>query len=363
MGHAAAFLLVLGIALAQTQPAHAETYNVPCGSIELVNALIDANDNEEEDFLWLAPGCSYSPLATLVVATDGGLPVTIHGNGAAVRGNHAFTVFHVSTDATLHLHQVSVIDAIATHGGGILNDGTLTLTDCTVTRNEADFGAGILNRGALRVETSLISGNEAAHGGGVYNDGGRLTLIRSTLLGNFARSGGAILNAAHGRARLVDSTLSGNRATEESGGGIYIHDGEVALSATTVSRNSAAVSGGGVFGTTSGVLRLENSILADSTGGGDCAAAVYTGSGANLIEDGSCVFAATLTGDPLLGELEGAPGHHPLSKGSPALDAGADASCPGVDQRGDLRPKDGNGDKTAVCDLGAYELGKKKGRK
>jgi hypothetical protein len=365
MRHAVALLLtfLLALALARTQPAHAKTFNVSCSSSELMNAMVAANDNGEEDFLWLAPGCFYTPFDTLVIAPDGGHPVTIHGNGAAVRGNHAFTVFAVSAGATLHLHEVSVIEAIDTLGGGILNEGTLALTDCTVTRNEATTGAGILNRGALRVETSLISGNEAHYGGGIYNEGGRVTLIRSTLAGNFARAGGGIYNAGNGRARLANSTLSGNGATAGSGGGVYVFNGEVALSASTVSGNSASVSGGGAFATASGMLKLDNSILAGSPSGGDCVAGTYSAAGANLIEDGSCAIAATLTGDPLLGALEGFPGHHALSKGSPAIDEGAESYCPGLDQRGAERPLDGNRDKAAACDLGAYELGQKKGKK
>jgi hypothetical protein len=45
-----------------------------------------------------------------------------------------------------------------------------------------------------------------------------------------------------------------------------------------------------------------------------------------------------------------------LPPASPALDAGVGA-YPTVDQRGYPRPRDGNGDGLAVCDLGAYERG------
>ena len=40
---------------------------------------------------------------------------------------------------------------------------------------------------------------------------------------------------------------------------------------------------------------------------------------------------------------------------SPAIDAGDNAGCPPIDQRGFPRPRDGNGDGNAVCDMGAYE--------
>jgi hypothetical protein len=48
---------------------------------------------------------------------------------------------------------------------------------------------------------------------------------------------------------------------------------------------------------------------------------------------------------------------HALLAGSPAIDAGLNAPCPGTDQRGVARPQDGDEDGDAVCDSGAYELG------
>ena len=55
--------------------------------------------------------------------------------------------------------------------------------------------------------------------------------------------------------------------------------------------------------------------------------------------------------DPLLLPLAGAggPPTHPLSPGSPAIDAGVAPHCPRTDQRGVARPQG------AACDIGAYE--------
>ena len=41
---------------------------------------------------------------------------------------------------------------------------------------------------------------------------------------------------------------------------------------------------------------------------------------------------------------------------SPAVDAALDSPCPAADQRGVMRPVDGDGDATATCDCGAVEF-------
>src|SRR5439155_22233245 len=86
-----------------------------------------------------------------------------------------------------------------------------------------------------------------------------------------------------------------------------------------------------------------------------------TSAGHNLSSDGSCGLAGAgdlQKVDPKLGELadNGGPTQtHALLAGSPAIDAGDNASCPGTDQRGTARPVDGNSDGVAVCDIGAFE--------
>jgi hypothetical protein len=41
--------------------------------------------------------------------------------------------------------------------------------------------------------------------------------------------------------------------------------------------------------------------------------------------------------------------------GSPAIDAGSNTGCPETDQRGARRPQSGDGNSSAICDIGAFE--------
>lgn len=45
-----------------------------------------------------------------------------------------------------------------------------------------------------------------------------------------------------------------------------------------------------------------------------------------------------------------------LQAGSPAIDAGSPSVCPSTDQRGTIRPIDGDKDSTSICDMGAFEF-------
>ena len=48
--------------------------------------------------------------------------------------------------------------------------------------------------------------------------------------------------------------------------------------------------------------------------------------------------------------------HYPLLQGSLAIDHADLVSCPSTDQRGMMRPQDGDGDGWQVCDSGAVEM-------
>lgn len=173
---------------------------------------------------------------------------------------------------------------------------------------------------------------------------------------------------------LVNNTITQNTAGGEGGagfgGGIWIdalanNGGTVPMTLLndTIARNTAAGAGeGGGIDFSVGTPPPEpptvlNTIVAQNTAatGPDCNAAV-TSAGHNIERHQSCGF--TGPGDqqdtnPLLAALasNGGPTQTmALRPGSPAINHGTNANCPGTDQRGVPRPQGPR------CDVGAFEV-------
>src|SRR5262249_24090838 len=160
------------------------------------------------------------------------------------------------------------------------------------------------------------------------------------------------------------SSLWGNCA--DNGGGIF-NDGNMTVTNSTLSANSAVGDGGGIYtGDVGRTATLNNTIVANSASGGDIFfdgshGSTLVGSN-NLIEDGSYLsnFTNSLQGDPKLLPLAwwgGATQTARLQPGSPAIDAGSNSLAVdpsgrplSVDQRGLPRFSQGRS-----VDVGAVE--------
>ena len=218
-------------------------------------------------------------------------------------------------------------------------------------------GGGFGGGGGATSAFGFGGGGGAGMGGAVFSMGGSLTVINSTLAGNFALggagyqggagAGGAVFNL-NGAVAVFDSTLA---------------DNTVASGASATGQQSSSSDGGAVYNLASGApplaafLTLANSILADSNGGTDLVntpaqpittltgplVATVTATGPNLIGSTAATISgpAPLTGDSLLGLLQNNGGLTPtmaLQAGSPAIDAGSNAVANSAglttDQRG-----------------------------
>lgn len=292
---------------------------------------------------------------------DGVRPFTINANTTAtlqnmtiIRGNLEYGGA-IYDYGTLTINNSTISDNTASlHGGGIYGavGSLLTINNSTLSGNSAASGGGISTLVAtLSVSNSTISGNLAGpYGGGINNSGGTLTVSNSTISGNSVDSfGGGINN--DGNFTISNSTISGNSAGGY-GGGIE-NSGTLTILSSTISDNSTRYGGGGIDNGIDGNFTISNSIIANSSGGADCAdAGAYEiniiNGGPNFVEDNSCGFKGGT--DPLLGPLAdngGGTWTHALLPGSPAIDAGYTNLT--TDQRGVARSQG------AADDIGAFE--------
>jgi hypothetical protein len=357
--------------------------------------------------------------ANLVVLAAGPAGATSVGDEASLRsafGNAAETQIDLTADVTLSAvcpngfvsRNSSTAVVVDGHGHTVtqtcmsgdsnvfinLGTGNLTFRNITITGGSSGSnGGGIAtNAGDVSLIGSTVTGNSAAGGGGVAaNSGGTVSLTNSTVRGNDTPGDGGGISASG--VTSTNSTISGNTAGSNFGGGIEIPGtGSVSLTNSTVSGNSAATEGGGVlsfditlvYSTVAGnsapkganldvrsldTLTSFGSVVAlPAGGGGNCffeQGQSTTSNGYNWDDDGSCGFGAgpgdhSNGGDPLLGALASNGGSTqtrlPLP-GSGLIDAIPTASCQAdgasgitTDQRGVTRPQG------AGCDIGAVEV-------
>jgi predicted outer membrane repeat protein len=297
--------------------------------------------------------------------------------GLTISGNKSDRVLIINPGTTASVKHLILTDGYGWQlAGGILNNGSLTLDHVNVTNNvmETDAGdywqggGGIYNGdgAALNLIDSSVSGNQAAwSGGGIYSFfNTTTTIVRSTINGNVSNdTGGAIRSL--GNMTITNSTISGNTATGWHGGAIFMTDGDIEINNSTIANNIAPDGAEsaifiGSYSSFIPTLTLSNTIISGNQWYAcEKFASGVTGNvvslGHNLFQDDSCnpVEGDLIGVDALLGPLADNGGPtltHALLTGSQAIDAGDDALCPGVDQRGVLRPQG------LHCDIGAYEL-------
>lgn len=277
-------------------------------------------------------------------------PTTLRGGGGIYVGRAQLALDHVTLT---HNHSGAIYGELA----------TLILTNTMIVSNTSNFGAGIYstNASTLKMTDSAVLDNTAnGPGGGLYNNGNTVMLSGVTIAGNIATfGGGGIFN--NSTMTAVNTTIGGNQvyafraAGGEAGGAIFNDSGRlISLINVTIVGNSSTDLAGGLYNLDTGTIRLKNTIIADSTSGGNCVGTI-TSAGHNIDSGATCALAKL--GDrsninPQLSPLQNNGGYTPtyaLLPGSPAINAGDNTDCPAADQRGVARPQG------LICDIGAFE--------
>lgn len=392
-----------------TTTADNESNSCSFGQCTLREAINDSNFLLGSDTINFQAG-----LTGTIILTGGNLTITsnitINGPGArnlSVSGNGNSRVFVVSgIGTTANISGLTITGGNAQpilfgatligDGGGILNanGATLNLTEVNISGNSAtSLGGGIATRAILLVTTttnitrSLISNNSSiVGGGGVSNVGTDLissavtNISNSTVSNNNALAeGGGISNTA-GTMNLINNTISHNQSLAAGGGIVNVAGvlvGTVSLRNNILAQNNALVATNLVSSDGLGIFNsLGNNLIGNNLDiGASFSASVVIGNlpqpnpNADIVGSVSIGFQII---NPLLGALTnngGPTDTRALGAGSPAIDRADNCvltnTCAVIntpaalttDQRGTgfSRAIDGDGDGSAIVDIGAYE--------
>ncbi|MBL7074142.1 T9SS type A sorting domain-containing protein [candidate division KSB1 bacterium] len=299
--------------------------------------------------------------------------VTMIGNSADEYGGGIFC----SDESSPSLENVTISGNTADDGGGIYcYESSPSLINVTVSGNtSSSYGGGIccIVNSNLSFVNVTITNNYAYSGGGIWCVESSPSLENVTIIVNSAINGGGIFCDVNSSPSLDNVTISGNTAVY-SGGGIYCRNNSIpSLSNVTISENTAHI-GGGIYCHDNSNPTLINTVLwndlsqeiyfcqyGDSSSITIAYSDVQGGQDSIVTNDNGTVnwLEGNIDTDPLFVDATSGDFHH--QEGSPCIDAGipdtSGLNLPLWDLDGNQRIWDGDGDGSAIIDMGAYEYG------
>jgi len=334
-------------------PATSETF-----PIELKSSVVLQGAGSEETTLSGTGACE-------VVRADGvNASATIDGFAITGGGGGGGGGGIVCVDAHPTISGNHITGNSSNNAGGIMVTGASSpaILENTVTANTGVWGGGIYvwNAPGGTIKGNWIEGNSATEvwssGGGIRAQGGAPTIDGNTIRDNWATNGGG-LAITDG-----DATVTNNVVCDNAGqrcGGIYLSaaGAPTSIVGNTIAGNTSNQSPPGG----SGILReatfggtISNCIVWNNTSAGivdDLQDVSATYSDISTPDD--TAGAGNISADPLF--VDEAAGDYNLSPGSPCIDSANPATSPDHDRGMISRPQDGDGNGTALPDMGAHE--------
>ncbi len=270
------------------------------------------------------------------------------------------------------------------YGGGILcsHNSSPSFKNVTIANNSTEsYGAGMIcsYNSSPNLENVAIVNNSATYlGGGIYCiDNSSPSLENVTIANNSASSGGGIYCWQDSNPSLVNVMIVNNSATnmDGSGGGIYCKENSMpSLENVTIANNSANYTGGGICCWKNSSPSLINCIMWNNTPqeiyfseylSPNTITISYSdilGGEAGIVTNNNGTvywLEGNINDDPTFDSL----GTYPfaLVEDSPCIDAGipdtTGLNLPPWDIIGNHRIWDGDGNGSAIIDMGVYEFG------
>lgn len=170
---------------------------------------------------------------------------TIENNTAACEGGGFHGPNFTMTGGTIQKNNAGTV------AGGVLVNGTgaCSMSGGTITNNTSTYSGGGLfvdDNVPFTMGGATISNNKASgDGGGIYNDNGNITITAGTISGNKAQWGGGINDC--GTVTMKGGTISGNSTTSKAGAGINVStNGKLTMSGGKIQNNTSTETGGGI---------------------------------------------------------------------------------------------------------------------
>ena len=170
---------------------------------------------------------------------------TIENNTAASEGGGFHGPNFTMTGGTIQKNNAGTV------AGGVLVNGAgaCSMSGGTITNNTSTYSGGGLwvdDNTPFTLGGGTISNNTAGgDGGGIYNDNGNITITAGTISGNKGQWGGGINDC--GTVTMKGGTISGNSTTSKAGAGINVStNGKLTMSGGKIQNNTSVETGGGI---------------------------------------------------------------------------------------------------------------------